>query len=260
VPATNRPGTNWRSWTAEWDLKTGKGLLIPGAAAPVAFAPDGQTIAMGIGSRPKTGSRMWPHVRLALWQFGQREPSRTLTAETDKPSANRAAVPEPENNVTAAAFQPDGKQLATVSDHGLVLIWPIGEEGKPREIANLDQQLQAIRWGGVPATASLTFDDEGKTLTLAASTIDRKHPDVALASTWQIDLATGKFQRTDAKAAEPQPAGVSRAALPGKANGPSWRSPDGKRVANVDATATIRIIDRASGAIVHTLGADEAAK
>jgi WD40 repeat protein len=269
VPATNRPGTNWRSWCGEWDLKTGRGVSIPNATTPVAFAPDGQAIAMGIGQRRKSGNRMQPEVRLALWQFGQREPSQVLSVDEEKVSTEHAAGVKAEESVVAAAFQPDGKGLAAVSARGQVQRWPIGaegrvgEEGNPREVVNLDEQLLAFRWGGVPRAPSLAFDDAGKTLTLTAKTIGSKrpgrHPDEKLASTWQIDLATGKFERTDAIDAERPAVGGGNAAHQRTITS-TWPSPDGKRIANVDDSGAIEIVDRDSGKIVQTLSVGELAK
>src|SRR3954469_19528078 len=63
VDAINEPGTDWDAWVVQWDLKNETRTILRNACWPVAFAPDGQTVAMGT----YTPSRIQrPHVQLGI--------------------------------------------------------------------------------------------------------------------------------------------------------------------------------------------------
>lgn len=72
VPPINRPGTDWSVFVAQWDLKTGKRALIPGAMWPLAFAPDGQRLVMGVA--PSRLERRDVMGAPAVWRLGELKP------------------------------------------------------------------------------------------------------------------------------------------------------------------------------------------
>jgi len=141
VPAFNRPGTDWGAWTAQWDLKTGKRLVIPNAYYPVAFSPDGQTIAMGFYKRSrKPGRRMSPQVRLALWKPGADKPFRLLK----QPDDNDGSV------IVSTTFNLNGKRVLAMTSAGQLLSWH-RDKDDPSKV--LDQVEVGGRDGGRGLTA-----------------------------------------------------------------------------------------------------------
>ena len=259
--ATNRSGTNWSCWGGAWDLKTGKGIFIPNVIVPLAFAPDGETVALGQPAL-RTRHPTITEVRLGLWKFGESKPQRIfdpndIPPETPKVPgdslSHKQAVPPPQTKeiVIAAAFHPTGKQIATVSAQGQVVLWPLGEDEKPREIVNLKEQLRNNGWEWDPYPNRLFFVDDAKFVTFAAVNPSHKRPGSNQATTWRIELAAKEIQRTDAKP-EPQP--------PLRPKERSWLSADGKRLAKNDEAAIIRVIDRESGVVLHTLRSQDLSK
>ena len=115
--ATNRPGTNWSCWGGAWDLKTGKGNFIPNVIVPLAFAPDGETIALGQPAL-RTRHPTITEVRLGLWKFGESKPQRIfdpndIPPETPKVPgdslSHKQAVPPPQTKEIVNAFNVTGE-------------------------------------------------------------------------------------------------------------------------------------------------------
>ena len=100
--ATNRPGTNWDAWVAEWDLTTGKRTIVPNATRPLAVSPDGQWLAMGHYERAKkTGFDSIPPTAFALWRMGEVRPVRTLNGEDDQKTPQDSPA-----EILACTFKP----------------------------------------------------------------------------------------------------------------------------------------------------------
>ena len=178
VPAFNRPGTDWAAWTTQCDLKTGKRLVIPNAYYPVAFSPDGQTIAMGIyGRSRKWGQWMYPQTRLALWKPGETKPVRVLKRGEGQ-----------DDSVVAVAFHPNGKQVVSVTAGAEVLLWLV--DGKqPPVVVDKPKVSRRRHWGGV----TVAFSRDGRSL--LAAWPDKSSPsyDDDLAVLWRSDRK-GKFR------------------------------------------------------------------
>jgi len=84
-----------------WDTKTGqeKSNIDPSYCMALAFSPDGSTLAGRFGSPP----------RIRLWDVGALQPATTFHPY--------------EHNVTALAFSPGGKMLASSRFDGSIRVW-----------------------------------------------------------------------------------------------------------------------------------------
>ncbi|MFB9967499.1 WD40 repeat domain-containing serine/threonine protein kinase [Sinosporangium siamense] len=112
----------------------GKPLLAPGfEGRPVAFSPDGGTLALPDGAH-----------RVQLWDVAKGAVTTTLTGHTDR--------------VLALAFAPDRSTLATVSEDSSVRLWEVGTNKSTTPLTELN---------GVERTA--VFSADCKTLATAGS-------------------------------------------------------------------------------------------
>ena len=95
----------------------------------LAFSPDGNTLASG-GYNSEV--RLWavPFGEIRLWDV---DTSRQI-----------AAMPAPEGSVTALAFSPDGKTLASGSSWGKILIWDLASRRLVSVITERDMSIDAL--------------------------------------------------------------------------------------------------------------------
>ena len=186
VTATNRPGTDWNAWVAQWDLARGKRVTIGNAYGPIAFSADGRTIAM-VAER---WGRMWPQTPLALWRPGATKPFRVLKRREKQDSS-----------VVAAAFHPDGKRLASITSPGEVLLWTISGNEQPtliEKLASSGKYRMNLRLGPYPAP-TLAFSPDGRSL-LATIPKRRLRFGGHRAILWRFDVKTQAFKRAESYA------------------------------------------------------------
>ena len=147
VYAFNRPGTDWGAWTAQWDIATGKRLVIPGTYHPVAFRSDGRLMAIGVyGRSGQRGQGMLPLTRLALWRPGANLAQREL-----KPPKGD------DSPVVAATFNLDGKRVLAMTAGGSLLSWDVTKEAPARILDKLDEGVRlSQRRGTVLPTMGLS--------------------------------------------------------------------------------------------------------
>ena len=161
--ATNRPGTNWDAWVAEWDLTTGKRTIVPNATRPLAVSPDGQWLAMGHYERAKkTGFDSIPPHAFALWRMGEVRPVRTLNGEDDQKTPQDSPA-----EILACTFSADGTEIYAIRDDGCMMSWETANDspGKKGDALSLlylkhvklgpKANLLATKSGGVYLLASI---------------------------------------------------------------------------------------------------------
>jgi WD40 repeat protein len=116
-------------------LAKGKSEWVSG----VAFAPDGQTVALG-STRSGRGEVIG---EVLLWD--------TQTG------AIRQTLPSPSKQVSAVAFSPDGRWLVGASGEGSVRFWDFPKGERSRTLQVSDQAVRAIAFsadGKMLATGS----------------------------------------------------------------------------------------------------------
>jgi WD40 repeat protein len=109
-----------------------------GAMTPIAFAPNGDTLATG-----------GEDAAVLLWDL----------AETSRLDQLGQPLIDHGGFVSAMAFDPDGRTLATTSPDGTVILWDLTDRGRPDQ---LGQPLDVAPAGELSAVA---FDPDGRTLT-----------------------------------------------------------------------------------------------
>jgi WD40 repeat protein len=122
-----------------------------GPVAAVAFSPDGKTLVTGGGRQihlagPKVVTPE-PDTTVRLWDVASGKPGRTLTGHT-------AAV-------TAIAFAPDGKTVASGSADRTARLWDVSTGREIRRVEEENQERLAI--------TSVAFTADGKALVTACN-------------------------------------------------------------------------------------------
>ena len=263
VYAFNRAGSDWDAWVAQWDLTTGKRLVLPDACGPVAFSPDGETVVMGTYDRSREEKHPWrAQGVLALWKFGEEKPQRLLK------------MPENYRDVlVSVSFHRGGKCLLALSQSGEILGWGLDKDEPP---AVLDRVRVSVVAG-----ASLAFT--GWNEVMLAFGPNRQ------VVVWRFDSDSGTLSDRDVRPAAAWGFGrlggypltafssdgyLAAASAGGKVTVGSNRkadliaqvpvgggavafSPDNKLLAAGDARGIIRIWDIAGGRIVRTLRLDD---
>jgi WD40 repeat protein len=215
------------------DLRTGKERAfkkVPAGAALAALSADGRSLVTS-NVLAKTAPE---GLRCTLWDVARGEPGRLLThaVKIDPAARVDGAV------ITAAAFAPDGKTLATAwvtYRHGPMYVLKVGHGVSLWDVATGKER----RLGASAST--LAFLDGGKTLACADGpgrwAMPAADRDKGVLQPW--DVAAGKKLRE----------------IPGPG---AWGnalafSPDGKVFAAVDSTETpaIGIWRAADGRLVH---------
>jgi hypothetical protein len=232
--AVNRPGTDWWSFGVTWDVATGRATTLPDAIGPVAYSPDGKTLATGLAERSRHGSfRNRPYTRLALWTPARAEPDAVVTAPTD-PGPTAAGRTSDKGSVVAFAFHPGGKHLAVASVDQL---WwhPLGDPARPAA----DLQVAQSWWGDAPV---LTFDDGGRVLRLTGPVGDGRKTAVVR---WQVEVGDAGARLTEVgrEVALGEPAGKSVVVVD---------SPDGATRAT-SAGQAVTVADAKTGRVLREL-------
>lgn len=130
----NRPGTDWNAAVAQWNVETGKALIVPNAFHPLAFSPDGQRVAMGVVDRRR--NRYFPHARIGLFKAGETEPFR----EFKPPQGD-------DSPVLAATFWRDGKRVLGLNGSGKALVWHTDRDAPAKVMDDLKTGRIGLRQG-----------------------------------------------------------------------------------------------------------------
>jgi WD40 repeat protein len=208
------------------------------ARYPVAWSPDGKTLACGSG-----------HATVALWDVASRKKVRELEGH--------------EGAVMWIAWSPDGKTLASSSRDVTMRLWDIASGYEIRKIA----QGEAGAGAALGVLFSVAWSPDGKTiasgssdLTLRLWTLDsgrprtvHPHQDPIYSVAWSPDgktLALGSHDNT--VRTWDLDSGTAFRALKGHAGRGAW-SPDGKTLASGAHGNTVRLWDVASGKEIRKL-------
>jgi predicted amidohydrolase len=257
--AMNRPGTDWGARVAQWNLATGKRIIIPNACGPVAISRGG-VLAMNQYER----LRMSPKTRLALWELGKSEPQRFLEMEA-----------------AALVFDPEGKRLLGLSSSWEIRILLIDGEEPAKAAGTIDREKLGLSQRRV-GSATLAFEGRHDLRVVLAP--------MGVGERWHYSEATGFLNRRRPLTARLWPSelrpfqavaffwpGGARqnltafsgrgkvvvrrwddellATLPG--NGQPAFSPDGRRIAVADRRGIIRIWQCGTGRLVKSLRLDD---
>lgn len=251
----NRPGTDWNAWVALWDRVTGRRVIFRDAYGPVAISADGGLLAMPTYDR-KPGERgMGPVGPLALWRVGERKPERTLAwAEMPAPAApaDHGAA-----NPVGVAFTPDGGHVIELTASGALLLFDARQAGEGKLLAQVTGKggrggngLPEGRWLAAEH-ATLRINEAATELGLSTS---RRGLAGGLSGRWKLDLAAGKAELVEEKAAD-KPA---RPKIAPRMPRLSTTTGNGKLVITVEERGTLAVAQVEDGKLLETLRLDEA--
>ena len=182
-PATQRrQPTAWRRWIAAvscmgfalWVLFAwigGKGPAIAAAAPATTSTPAAVSAPLAIPTPPSSNSLVFP----ALVPDG--EPESILGVKWDKGVPKFENAPVAASAAWAVAWSPDGRQLATGSDSGLVRRW---DAATGKELRRLEGHSSSV--------TSVAFSPDGNTLASASRDESVRVWDAALS----LELPTRK--------------------------------------------------------------------
>jgi WD40 repeat protein len=163
-----------------WDTRSGQlkvtcreAVAEPAFSAPLAFTPDGRTLAVGNAiRRMEMGKPVWLG-EVRLWDAESGQLQATLQGR--------------QGRILSLAFSPDGKRLATGGGDGTVGLWDAPS-----------RQLQVILPGRAGEVSALAFSPDGKTLASgrrSAGATERRW-DLGLDEVQLWDVATGQLTMT----------------------------------------------------------------
>jgi WD40 repeat protein len=142
---------------ALWDLTTGKPVRELGMKAPhvraLAFSADGRLLAAGGGYNSDAAEN--DNIRVGLWDLATGRPLRTMEGHT--------------GGITAIAFSPDGRRLASCSHDSTVRLWETATGMQVRILRVRDDSpgvsgpvgTKGLSLGGV---LTIAFSPDGKLL------------------------------------------------------------------------------------------------
>jgi WD40 repeat protein/serine/threonine protein kinase len=249
-----------------WDAETGREMLtLEGHAYPVSsvsFSPDGKWIVSGGEDRTlkiwdaESGQEIWdtgPGEILNDYELGEpgEEPPEYWDAEDDMPEGgDPQAASNPDSSVfpreiprgagppvfdfgsdsvSRVAFNPNGKQIAIVSDAGTVTVWQ-GESGR----AKLMERRWDEEWND-----GMAFSPDGQKIVIGRND--------NTATVWDVESGRKIFTLVGLsfKSDAPQRPGdiVNRIDF----------SPDGKRIVRISEDGKVKVLDAETGKETLTL-------
>ena len=208
-PAINRPGTDWGTWTAQWDLKKGTRTVYLKATAPVKFDETGTQLFMGTYQRSRvSGYRMGPIVSPAIWNIGGKKP--VILKKTSEPIRTEKRVPQ-QMSILAATFFHPSKEKTKEDPPRKYAYWVtnLGElfsasvpqkEGdrlvpalKHSAITHEEFRSQLFRWYRMFPPGKFSFDDTGAMLTFRMEPLSWRGGNSGFEVTWKLDEKTKTF-------------------------------------------------------------------
>jgi predicted amidohydrolase len=157
LPAINRPGTDWSTWVAIWDLQSGDPpQVIDWAASPIAFQGDGTALVAALHDsdrRAHFGPK--PAETLAIWTVGETEPRSVLHFDENE-----------NDHVIALTVHPNGEDIFALSAAGRLIHWSFQPNANAERVSTLgDDARDRINIARAPLRQDLLlFSGDGTRL------------------------------------------------------------------------------------------------